>query len=56
VLGQYLRELRQQAGLTVKLAARLMELVESIVARVLNTLIRAGGGRLFPWLVIPVPG
>jgi hypothetical protein len=37
VLGQNLRELRQQAGLTVKLAATLMELVESIVTCMLNT-------------------
>jgi len=36
VLGQYLRELRQQAGFTVKAAARVMELVESVVTCMLN--------------------
>ena len=34
VLGQYLRELRQQAGLTVKLAARLMEWSEPKLWRI----------------------
>ena len=34
VLGQYLRELRQQAGLTVKLGARLMEWSEPKLWRI----------------------
>ena len=34
VLGQYLRELRQQAGLTVKLAASLMEWSEPKLWRI----------------------
>jgi len=37
VLGQHLRDLRNQAGLTVKVAAGLLELVESIVTCMLNT-------------------
>ena len=37
VLGQHLRDLRHQAGFTVKTAATLMELVESIVTCMLNT-------------------
>ena len=56
VLGPYLRDLRQQAGLTVKQAAQLMELVESIVARMLNTLTVANGGMLFPSFVMAVSG
>jgi len=51
-----LRSLRMQSGLKVKTAATILELVESIVARVLNTLIWAGGGMLFPWFVMGVSG
>ena len=56
LLGQCLRELRLEAKLPVKTAAAALELVESIVARMLNTLTVANGGMLFPSFVMAVSG